>query len=203
MTGFRVAPAGAQGLYGIAPGPDHAGQGDRRRHAGRRRSAASATIMEKLAPLGAGVPGGHAVGQSGRGGGRAGDARSRSRRRASTTARRANPQLTDGLAAAPRRRRRAVRGAIDRRHVRPLFHATPCRTRFAEVMACDTAALQPLLPPPARCRRVPRAVRLRSRLRFGGAHRGRHPGPRWSLPRRPFDRPAEAMRRRLTPCDRV
>ena len=36
MTGFRVHPQGVQGIDGHQAGPDHAGQGDRRRHAGRR-----------------------------------------------------------------------------------------------------------------------------------------------------------------------
>jgi glutamate-1-semialdehyde 2,1-aminomutase len=35
MTGFRVGPRGVQGMFGIAR-PDDAGQGDRRRRAGRR-----------------------------------------------------------------------------------------------------------------------------------------------------------------------
>ena len=36
MTGFRVAFGGAQARYGIRPGSDDAGQGDRRRVASRR-----------------------------------------------------------------------------------------------------------------------------------------------------------------------
>jgi glutamate-1-semialdehyde 2,1-aminomutase len=52
MTGFRVGPQGAQGLYGITPGPDHARQGDRRRHAGRCVSAAGARSCRSIAPLG-------------------------------------------------------------------------------------------------------------------------------------------------------
>ena len=43
MTGFRVALGGAQALYGITPGPDHARQDRRRRHAGRRLRRARAT----------------------------------------------------------------------------------------------------------------------------------------------------------------
>jgi glutamate-1-semialdehyde 2,1-aminomutase len=43
MTGFRVALGGAQERFGVTPGPDHAGQGDRRWSAGRARTAAGAS----------------------------------------------------------------------------------------------------------------------------------------------------------------
>ena len=109
MTGFRVHPRGVQGLYGITPDLTTLGKviggGMPVGAFGGKRA-----IMEKIAPLGPGLPGGHAVGQPGGGRRGARDARRRSRRPASTTALAATTRsLCDGLAAAARARRRAVR----------------------------------------------------------------------------------------------
>ena len=73
MTGFRVALGGAQALYGITPGPHHARQGDRRRPAGRRLRRPARHHAEARAAR-PGLPGRHAVGQSGGGGRRPRDA---------------------------------------------------------------------------------------------------------------------------------
>ena len=73
MTGFRVALGGAQALYDITPRPHPAGQGHRRRHAGRRFRWAPADY----GPAGAGrprVPGRDFIGQPGGNGCRPGDA---------------------------------------------------------------------------------------------------------------------------------
>ena len=74
MTGFRVHPAGAQALYGIAPdltclGKVVGGGLPAAAYGGRR------ALMEQIAPAGPGVPGGHALGQPAGDGRRAGDAR--------------------------------------------------------------------------------------------------------------------------------
>ena len=129
MTGFRVHPRGVQGLYGITPDLTTLGKviggGMPVGAFGGKRA-----IMEKIAPLGPGLPGRHAVRQSGGGGGGARDAARRSRRRASTTRSRRRTRVAHRR---PRRggeaRGRAVLRAIGRRHVRPLFRADACPTR--------------------------------------------------------------------------
>ena len=66
MTGFRVGAQGAQGRLRHHRGPDHPGQGDRRRHAGRRvRRPPRHHGVHRAAR--ARLSGRHAVGQSGRG----------------------------------------------------------------------------------------------------------------------------------------
>ena len=74
MTGFRVARGGAQELYGVRPDLTTLGKiiggGMPVGAFGGRRD-----IMEQLAPLGPGLPGGHAVRQPGRDGGGPRDAR--------------------------------------------------------------------------------------------------------------------------------
>ena len=79
MTGFRLHLQGAQGLYGVAPDLTTLGKVI---GGGMPVGAFGGTraIMEKIAPLGPGVSGGNAVGQSGRGRGGTRDACARSRR---------------------------------------------------------------------------------------------------------------------------
>ena len=78
VTGFRAGYGGAQGAFGITPdltclGKIVGGGLPLAAYGGRRE------IMEMLAPLGPALPGWHALGQSGRDGGRPGDARSAGR----------------------------------------------------------------------------------------------------------------------------
>ena len=106
MTGFRVGLGGAQGLLRHHARPDHARQGDRRRHAAGAPSAAARDIMEKHRAARPGVSGRHAVGQSGGGGGRPGHAEAGPGARASTSADGGDPQ-PGRRPAAPRRRKPA------------------------------------------------------------------------------------------------
>ena len=136
MTGFRLHLQGAQGLYGIAPDLTTLGKvigggmpvGRVRRqpcHHGKDRAARPR------------LSGGHALGQSGRGGGGAGDAAGDTGARLPRTG---LPQrtlaLTTGLAGAARRAgvefsAQAIGGMFG------IYFARSAPDSFAEVMACD------------------------------------------------------------------
>ena len=169
MTGFRVHPQGVAGADGHHARPDDPRQGDRRRHAGRRvRRQARDHGADRAAR--SGLSGGDAVGESGGRRRRARHAQGHAGPRLSTTPLAARTRaLTDGLAAAARRAgvpfaAQAVGGMFGIYFAR----AVPGTLRRRD--ALRQGALQPLLPRDARRRRVPRAERVRSRVRLGRAH---------------------------------
>ena len=176
MTGFRVHSRGAQGLLRHHAGPHHARQGHRRRHAGRRlRRQARDHGADRAAR--SRVPGGHAVRQSGRGGRRPRDAAPiQATRILRARCRDARSRLHGRPGGSAEARRRSVllrsRSAACSASTSP--NAIP--DSYETVMRMRQGALQSLLPRDARRRHLPRAVGLRSRLRLGGAHAGRHRG---------------------------
>jgi multidrug transporter EmrE-like cation transporter len=172
MTGFRVGPGSAQGLYGITPdlstfGKVVGGGMPLGAFGGRRE------IMEKIAPLGpvyqAGTLSGNPLSVA------AGLV---------TLKKIAAPgfyealdgedqALVDGLAGSGEEARRDVQRAVGGRHVRRVFR------RHAADLLCRSdgqrqGSLQPLLPCHARCRRLSGALGFRGRLRLGRAQRCRH-----------------------------
>ena len=172
MTGFRVHPRGAQGLYGITPDLTTLGKviggGMPVGAFGGKRA-----IMEKIAPLGpvyqAGTLSGNPVAVA------AGLATLREieapgfhDRLAATTA-----SLTDGLAAAARRAgvpfaAQSVGGMFG------LYFAAVDTGHLRRRDGLRQGTLQPLLSRDARRGRVPRPVGVRSRVRVRRAHRRRH-----------------------------
>ncbi len=136
MTGFRVGPQGAQGVFGITPGPHDARQGDRRRDARGRLRRAPRHHGEARAGR-ARLPGRHALRKPGRGerGPRdpeAGAAPPDSSRRC----RPPRPALTEGLAREASDGGRALQRRQPGRDVRHLLPvAAPAS--FAQVMECD------------------------------------------------------------------
>ena len=170
MTGFRVALGGAQALYGIKPdlttlGKIIGGGMPVGAFGGRRE------IMERIAPLGPGLPGGHAVRQSGGDGRWPGDARSHSGSRASTQR---SPTKTDAPdATACTQAARAAGVPFTTNHVCGMFglffsDKSPVRY-FREVMACDVERFKRFFHAMLERRRVPRAVGVRSRIHLRGA----------------------------------
>ena len=169
MTGFRVALGGAQALYGIKPdlttlGKIVGGGMPVGAFGGRRE------IMERIAPLGSGVPGRHAVGKSGRdGGGRWRRSRRSARRVSTQRLAEKTTQLIDGLNARGTRRRRAIHDQSRVRNVRPVLHRQDAGALLPRSHGVRRGALQAFLPRHADRGHLPGAVGVRSRLRFGGA----------------------------------
>ncbi len=174
MTGFRLHLRGAQGLYGVAPDLTTLGKviggGMPVGAFGGKRA-----IMEKIAPLGpvyqAGTLSGNPVAVA------AGLATLKAiqapgfyeRLAERTTA------LTDGLAARRREGSRALRRAIDRRHVRDLLRGAGA-ANLRRGHGLRQGSVQPLLPSHARCRRLFRPVRVRGGVRVGSPQQRRHRG---------------------------
>jgi glutamate-1-semialdehyde aminotransferase len=150
MTGFRVGPQGAQGLYGVTPDLTTLGKvigGGM--PVGRFRRPARHHGQDRTA--GSGLPGGDPVRQSGGGRCRPGDAETVAGGRFPRVAGAAH-QTTDRRA---RCRSAKTRGGVlragDRRHVRAVFpFCLPAELRRGDGMR--QGRLQPLLPCDARCR---------------------------------------------------
>jgi glutamate-1-semialdehyde 2,1-aminomutase len=137
MTGFRVGPQGAQGLYGITPdlttlGKVIGGGMPVGAFGGRRE------IMAR-SPAWSGVPGGHPVRQSGGGGCRPGDAEAVQRERFLRAIDAAHPPADRWLAAAAAKNgvpfsAQAMGGMFG------LYFRSECPQSYAEVMSCDVQA---------------------------------------------------------------
>ena len=130
MTGFRLHLRGAQGLYGVTPDLTTLGQGDRRRHAGRRvRRPARHHGKDRAARTGlSGRNACPAIRSRWRRDSRRSRAMEATRGSTSALAERTRA-LTDGLTGAANAQPGvAVLGAIHRRHVRHLFREI--RSRF-------------------------------------------------------------------------
>ena len=170
MTGFRVGPRGAQGLFGITPDLTTLGKviggGMPVGAFGGRRD-----IMEKIAPLGpvyqAGTLSGNPVAVA------AGLATLKLVLGAGLLrpAHRATASLVEGLNGVAKRRGAAFSAAHVGGMFGVFFRGGPPRS-FAEVMASRQGRVQPLLPRDARARRVSGAVGLRSGVRLVGARQG-------------------------------
>ncbi len=172
MTGFRVAKGGAQALYGIKPDLTTLGKivggGMPVGVFGGRRD-----IMSHIAPLGPGLPGGHAVWKPGGDGGRSRDAERH---------RRTGLPRAPGQAHRPARARHQAGGAAGRRaardqprlrHVRLVLHGRPAREQLRRSDGLRRRALQEVLPRHARTR----ACTSRRRRSRRGSFRLRTPKP--------------------------
>ena len=166
--GVSRGAAGDAGSHRHPARPHHAGQGDRRRHAGGRlrRTARDHGVRR---PARSGVPGRHALRFARGGGRRTRFARARRPAGILRTARSAHRPAGVGIAACGRGGGRAVRGRFARRHVRPLFRA-PGAGFLRRSDGLRRRALQALLSCHAGGGASFRALRLRGGVRLGGAH---------------------------------
>ena len=191
ITGFRVAYGGAQARYGVRPdltclGKIIGGGLPVGAYGGRRELMSAGRAARRR------LPGGHAVGQSARGGRRP---RHAARARATAAPTSGWRRWARGSSAGLRRGARARAGVpvtVNRvgSMLTAFFTDGPGhRLRLRE--ARRHRALRALLPRHARARRLPRAVAVRGRLRLAGARRRR---PRRGGARLPAGCSERAMR---------
>ena len=158
ISGFRVAPGGAQELTGVLPGPHGDGQGHRRRPARRGLRRVASTLMERIAPAGDVYQAGHAVREPARDGRGAGGARAARRRRVRAACARPPRRWPRACARPPARR--PVQVCHTTGLLTVFFCETPV-TDYASAQACDLDAHAALVPRAARARRLPAAVAVR------------------------------------------
>ena len=145
-------------------------------------TAGRARVMERVAPLGRRLPGGHALRQPARGGRRAGHAP-----RAGAPGRLRAARGAGGPASSatwPRPARRSGRaGAVNRvGSMLTVFFPDGPVTDYASAKRADTARYARFFHAMREARRVPGAVSVRGGVRVAGAWRGRPRGGRAGLP---------------------
>ena len=170
MTGFRVSRSG---WYGVDPVDADLFTFGKVMSGGLPAAAfgGRAEVMERLAPLGPGVSGGHAVGQSGRDGRRAGHAAGRRRRRYATLD--ANADRLAGLLAEALTEAGVAHRVQRAGNMLSVFFTDAAGDRLRVGAGHRDVALPRLLPRPARRGRLSAAERIRNLVRLNGFGRRR------------------------------